>query len=190
MRGEEQLDTALCIRRVDPTSFRTYCAVASNHFRTSTFPVALHRSAYWSIRCSIYEDNLRTLAHIREIALPQYLPGSESSTGVEYILAEFHWKTATVLHLFISVICWCVLPLKHFPLPVDHHKCSLAVNWTELRCYLISLYVCMYYQTDFTDFLTIFGLNRLIGFCFLIFSVLFLIRVLDWADFTSFPIKR
>jgi len=46
VHGEEQLETALCIRRVDPTTFRTYAVVASNHLRTSTLPVALHDSTY------------------------------------------------------------------------------------------------------------------------------------------------
>ena len=49
VRDEEQLETALCIRRVDPTTFRTYRVVASNHLRTSTLPVAVLNSAYQNI---------------------------------------------------------------------------------------------------------------------------------------------
>jgi len=48
VRSEEQLETALCIRRIDPT-FRTYCVVASNQFGTSTVPVAIHRGMYYSM---------------------------------------------------------------------------------------------------------------------------------------------
>ena len=65
-RGDEQLETALCIRRVDVTTSRTYSVVASNHLRTAAFPVTLHFSAYIeTVRlCSCASPNSIKFLHI------------------------------------------------------------------------------------------------------------------------------